>query len=130
MFSHVMVGTNDPERAKAFYDAVLGTLGVPPGQVDIKNGKQRVFWRTKTGTFGVSVPIDGERACHANGGTIGFYCATPELVRAFHEAGLSAGGTAIEDPPGPRASGLHLGYLRDPDGNKVCALHRPTPPAS
>jgi catechol 2,3-dioxygenase-like lactoylglutathione lyase family enzyme len=130
MFSHVMVGANDPERSKAFYDAVLATLGVPPGVVDVKNGKTRVFWRTKTGTFGISQPIDGEPACHANGGTVGFNCETPELVLAFHAAGLKAGGKSIEDAPGPRAHGLHLGYLRDPDGNKICALHRPKPPAS
>ena len=88
MFSHIMVGTNDPDRAKAFYDAVLGTLGVPPGFVDKQPDKHRVFWRTKTGVFGVSVPIDGKQACHANGGTVGFACATPEQVHAFHEAGV------------------------------------------
>jgi catechol 2,3-dioxygenase-like lactoylglutathione lyase family enzyme len=131
MFSHIMVGTNDPERSKAFYDAVLGTLGVPPGHVDKQPNKHRVFWRTKTGVFGVSVPIDGKEACHANGGTIGFACATPEQVHAFHEAGMKAGGTPIEDPPGlrPGPNGFYLAYLRDPDGNKVCAMHRVKAPA-
>ena len=63
MFSHIMVGTNDIDRAKSFYDAVLGTLGVPPGFVD----RHRVFWRTPTGVFAASLPIDGEQATIGNG---------------------------------------------------------------
>lgn len=126
MFSHVMIGTNDPDRSKAFYDKVLGVLGVPEGFVDKQPGKHRVFWRTKTGVFGVSVPIDGKDATCANGATIGFACETPEQVHAWHEAGVAAGGTAIEDPPGlrPGPQGFYLAYLRDPDGNKICAMHR------
>ncbi len=126
MFSHVMLGTNDIARSKKFYDAVLGTLGVPAGFEDKQPDKHRVFWRTKTGVFGVSVPIDGQDACHANGGTIGFACATPEQVHAWHEAGVANGGTSIEEPPGlrPGPMGFYLAYLRDPDGNKICAMHR------
>ncbi len=126
MFSHIMLGTNDIVRSKAFYDSVLGALGVAPGFEDKHPDKHRVFWRTKTGTFGVSVPINGEQACFANGGTIGFACETPEQVHAWHEAGLAAGGTSIEEPPGlrPGPNGFYLAYLRDPDGNKICAMHR------
>lgn len=123
MFSHIMIGTNDVARAKAFYDALLGTLDVPPGMVD----RHRVFYRTPTGVFGVSEPINGEPACHANGGTIGFACKTPEQADAWHAAGIAAGGTTCEDPPGVRDGGMgkmYLAYLRDPDGNKLCALHR------
>ena len=123
MFSHIMVGTNDLDRAKTFYDAVLGTLGVPPGFVD----RHRIFYRTPTGTLGVSLPINGEPATHANGGTLGFACASPEEVHTWHETGLANGGTSIEDPPGVREGSvgrLYLAYLRDPDGNKICALHR------
>jgi catechol 2,3-dioxygenase-like lactoylglutathione lyase family enzyme len=123
MFSHVMVGTNDLERAKKFYDAVLGTLGVKPGAVD----RHRVFWRTKAGTFGVTTPINGERATVANGGTIGFACETTEQVDAWHAAGVANGGVSIEDPPGLRkraTTELYLAYLRDPDGNKICAMKR------
>lgn len=123
MFSHIMVGTNDLDRAKSFYDAVLGTLGVPPGAVD----RHRVFYRTPTGVFSVTLPIDGQPATAANGGTIGFACATPAQADAWHAAGLANGGTAIEDPPGVREGAfgnLYLAYLRDPDGNKICALHR------
>ena len=122
MFSHIMIGTNDLDRSKAFYDKVLGTLGVRPGSVD----RHRVFWRTPTGVFSVSVPINGEPAAPCNGGTIGFACDSPAQADAWHEAGLAAGGTACEDPPGVRegAAKLYLAYLRDPDGNKICALHR------
>jgi catechol 2,3-dioxygenase-like lactoylglutathione lyase family enzyme len=123
MFSHIMIGTNDLPRAKSFYDAVLGTLGVPPGNVD----RHRVFYRTPTGVFSVSLPIDGQPATTANGGTIGFACADTTQADAWHAAGLAHGGTSIEDPPGVREGGfgnLYLAYLRDPDGNKICALHR------
>jgi catechol 2,3-dioxygenase-like lactoylglutathione lyase family enzyme len=123
MFSHIMVGTNDLERAKTFYDAVLGTLGVRPAKID----GHRMFYRTPTGVFGVGKPINGEPATIANGGTIGFACDNPEQAHAWHEAGLANGGTAIENPPGIRqgaAGQLYLAYLRDPDGNKICAMKR------
>jgi len=123
MFSHIMIGTNDLPRAKAFYDAVLGTLGVPAGAVD----RHRVFWRTPTGIFSVTLPIDGQPATVGNGSTIGFACTSPAQADAWHAAGLAHGGVAIEDPPGVRegaAGKLYLAYLRDPDGNKICALHR------
>ena len=123
MFSHVMIGTNDLDKAKAFYDKLLATLDIPPGRVD----RHRVFYRTPTGVFAVSLPIDGKAATHANGGTIGFACSSPEQAAAWHAAGVAAGGKSIEDPPGVRegaAGKVYLAYLRDPDGNKICALHR------
>ena len=124
MFSHIMVGADDIEASKKFYDAVLGTLGVPEGKPDPKG---RVFYRTKTGTFAISKPIDGKPASCANGGTVGFACESADAVKAFHDAGTANGGKSIEDPPGWRESGpakLYLAYLRDPAGNKICALHR------
>jgi catechol 2,3-dioxygenase-like lactoylglutathione lyase family enzyme len=120
MFSHVMVGTKDVAAAKKFYDAVFATLGIGPGVADPKG---RYWWRAPTGNFGVGQPIDGKSATSANGGTIGFTCQSPEVVKAFHDAGVANGGKSIEDPPGPRGK-LTLAYLRDPDGNKLCALHR------
>jgi len=123
MFSHIMVGTNDLERAKSFYDALLGTLGVPPAMVD----RHRIFYRTSTGVFSVSLPIDGKPATVANGGTIGFACASSEQAAAWHAAGIANGGATCEEPPGVREGGMgkmYLAYLRDPDGNKLCALHR------
>jgi catechol 2,3-dioxygenase-like lactoylglutathione lyase family enzyme len=124
MFTHVMVGTNDIEASKAFYDAVFGTIGLPTGQFDPKG---RVFYRTKTGSFGITKPIDGNAATHANGGTIGFPCTSPEQAKAFHDAGVAKGGKSIEDPPGWRqgaAGRIYLAYLRDPSGNKIVAVHR------
>jgi catechol 2,3-dioxygenase-like lactoylglutathione lyase family enzyme len=120
MFSHVMIGTNHLEQAKAFYDAVLGTLGVPAGSVD----RHRVFWRTPTGVFSVSQPIDGKPATVGNGSTLGFVGSSTEQVDAWHAAGLAHGGSACEDPPGVRGGTLYIAYLRDPDGNKICGLYR------
>ena len=124
MFSHVFVGADDVAKSKKFYDAALGAIGVPEGKADPKG---RVFYRTKTGMFGLTKPIDGKAASYANGGTIGFACDTPEKVKAFHDAGVANGGKSIEDPPGWRegaAGKLYLAYLRDPAGNKICALCR------
>jgi catechol 2,3-dioxygenase-like lactoylglutathione lyase family enzyme len=124
MFSHVMLGANDVEASKAFYDAALGALGIGPGRTDDKG---RVIYRSADGIFMLTRPIDGGEACPANGGTIGFAAASSEAADAWHKAGLEAGGTAIEDPPGIRSNAfgsLYIAYLRDPAGNKVCALHR------
>lgn len=124
MFTHVMVGANDIERSKGFYDATLGALDVPPGKSDDKG---RIFYRTPAGTFAIARPINGEPAAGANGGTIGFAAGSPGQVDAWHAAGLASGGAACEEPPGPRGDGrLYLAYLRDPAGNKLCALHRMT----
>ena len=121
MYSHVMVGSNDLERSKQFYDRLFGK----EGRTDDKG---RLSYGRKGAVFMVSNPIDGMPACHANGGTIGFAFDSPEEVDAWHEAGIAAGGTSIEDPPGFRENAfgkLYLAYLRDPDGNKLCGLHRP-----
>ncbi len=123
MFSHVMIGTNDLEKAKDFYDKVLGTLGIPPASVD----RHRIFYRTKTGTFSVSKPIDGKPATPANGGTIGFTASSAAEAEEFHKVAVANGATSIEDPPGVREMGpvkLYLAYIRDPDGNKICAMNR------
>ena len=105
MFSHVMVGSNDIERSKRFYDAVLAVLGAgEPLRNTAGTGHQRLFYRHDGSTFCVSEPINGEAACAANGGT------------------------SIEQPPGLREGkmgAMYLAYVRDPDGNKLCALHRP-----
>ncbi len=130
MFSHVMVGSNDIERSRAFYDAVLGVLGAgEPFRHVNATGQVRLFYRHDGSSFCISEPIDGEPATCANGATIGFKCSSPEQAEAFHAAGLAHGGTAIENPPGIREGGslgsMYLAYLRDPDGNKLCAMARP-----
>ena len=124
MFSHVMVGVNNLEASKKFYDALLGTLGIGPGFAN----KSRYFYRSPAGSFCITTPINGESANHGNGGTIGFTMASPEQADAFHAAGVASGGTTCEDPPGWRdgpGGKLYLVYVRDPDGNKLCGLHRP-----
>lgn len=129
MFSHIMIGSNDIERSKRFYDAVLGVLGASePFRNQNATGQTRLFYRHDGGSFCISEPINGESATFANGGTIGFKCTSAEQVKQFHDTAVAHGGASIEDPPGLRESALgamHLAYVRDPDGNKLCALFRP-----
>jgi catechol 2,3-dioxygenase-like lactoylglutathione lyase family enzyme len=124
MFSHVMVGSNDIARSKKFYDALFAAMGGKPGREDAKG---RVIYAHNGALLMVSKPIDGQPATRSNGGTIGITMASPAEADAWHKAGVANGGTAIEDPPGVRqgsAGPIYLAYLRDPDGNKLCALHR------
>ncbi len=124
MFSHVILGTNDIEESKVFYNALLGALGANPGVIDDKG---RLMFVHADRIFGLTPPIDGEPATHGNGSTVGFSCDSSEQVDAWHAAGVANGGQPIEDPPGVRESAfgnLYLAYLRDPSGNKLCALHR------
>ena len=110
-------------RARKFYDALLATLGIGPGMAN----NQRYFYRSPTGTFAITTPLNGQAATHGNGGTFGFLAQSVEQVNAFHAAGVANGGTTCEDPPGFRegpAGKLYLAYLRDPTGNKICALYR------
>jgi catechol 2,3-dioxygenase-like lactoylglutathione lyase family enzyme len=119
-----MIGANDIEASKRFYDATLGTLGHKPGTLD-PNG--RCFYVTETGVFALTKPINGKPASHANGGTIGFLAADQATADKWHAAGIENGGKTCEDPPGVRegsTGALYLAYLLDPAGNKVCALHR------
>src|ERR1700733_2518677 len=124
MFSHVTIGTNDIPRSRKFYDAVFGAIGGKPG---VEDPKGRLIYAHNGGVFMVGKPIDGKAATHANGGTIGFKMESPEQAEAWHNAGVANGGTSIEDPPGIRQGGsgqMYLAYLRDPDGNKLCAVRR------
>lgn len=124
MFSHIMVGANDMQASKVFYDAVLGALGHKPGELD-ESG--RCFYSTPEGMFVITQPLDGQPATHGNGCTIGFTAETPAQADAWHAAGVANGGTTCEDPPGVRESGLgtlYLAYLRDPAGNKLCVFHQ------
>lgn len=121
MFSHVVVGSNDLQKSKKFYDAVFAALGAGPG-MDMGT---RIAYMHNGGNFMVTTPINGEPATYANGGTIGFAVTGGEQAKAWHDAGVAAGGTSCEDPPGVRElpfGKLHLAYLRDPDGNKLCAM--------
>ena len=125
MFSHIMLGADDIAASKAFYDAALGALGIPEGVVDEWG---RVVYAHAGGRFLLTKPIDRQPASHGNGSTMGFVAASPEAADAWHAAGLANSGTACENPPGIRQGTagrtLYLAYLRDPSGNKLCALHR------
>lgn len=120
IFTHVMVGAKDLGASTKFYDATLGALG-------LKNlgpmSENTVMYGADTPEFFVTgKPANGEPACHANGGTIGFKAASRAAVDAFHTAGLTNGGTC-EGPAGPRdfTPTAYAAYLRDPAGNKICA---------
>ena len=124
MYSHNMVGSNDVDRSKKFYDAVFSAMG---GRAGMKDDKGRLIYMYNDGLFMVTPPIDGQPATAGNGCTVGFTMATPEQADAWHAAGVANGGTAIEDAPGVREGSfgkIYLAYLRDPDGNKLCALKR------
>ncbi len=124
MFSHVMIGSNDLERSKRFYDALFATIG---GRKAMFDERGRLVYAHRGGYFMVTKPLDGEPATCGNGGTIGITVDDPAQVDAWQAAGVAHGGVAIEDPPGVREvnrSRLYLAYLRDPDGNKLCAMHR------
>jgi catechol 2,3-dioxygenase-like lactoylglutathione lyase family enzyme len=124
MFSHMMVGSNDIARSKTFYDALFAATGGNEAFIDPKN---RLVYMHRDNIFIVTTPIDGSAATPANGGTIGFTAESIEEADAWHAAGVANGGTSIEDPPGWREmpiGRLYLAYLRDPDGNKLCALYR------
>lgn len=127
MFSHVMLGSNDIERSKRFYDAVLGVLGaVEPLRDQTATGHTRLIYPHDGSMLCITEPINGEPATFANGGTIGFKCSSSEQVQAFHDMAIAHGGQSIENPPGLRQStfgSLYLAYVRDPDGNKLCALY-------
>jgi catechol 2,3-dioxygenase-like lactoylglutathione lyase family enzyme len=124
MFSHIVVGSNDIDRSKKFYDAVFAAMGGKPGMVDPKG---RLIYMHNGGLLLVTKPIDGKPATHANGGTIGFKMDSQDQANAWHAAGVANGGASIEDPPGIRQGGagpMYLAYLRDPDGNKLCGMFR------
>jgi catechol 2,3-dioxygenase-like lactoylglutathione lyase family enzyme len=125
MFSHVAIGADDIDAAKRFYDAALGALGVPPGEIDVRG---RLIYLHTGGRLLITRPINGKPTQGGNGHTLSFLAASPAEVDAWHAAGLANGGTSIEDPPGerrpPDGRVLYLAYLRDPSGNKLCGFHR------
>ena len=124
MFSHIVIGSNDLPRSKSFYDALFAAMGGKPGT---QNPKGRLVYLHRGGRFMITKPLDGRPATPANGGTIGFTMDSPAEVEAWHKAGVDNGGMAIEDPPGKRQGStgpVYLAYLSDPDGNKLCGVHR------
>jgi catechol 2,3-dioxygenase-like lactoylglutathione lyase family enzyme len=129
MFSHIMIGSNDIDRAKNFYNAVLGVLGAGEPMVNVNaTGQTRIFYIHDGSVLGITQPINGEPAGTANGATIGLRCASPEQIQELHDVAIAHGGTSVEDPPGLRDASMgpmYLCYFLDPDGHKICGLHRP-----
>ena len=127
--NHVVLGANDIEASRTFYDATLGALGVPAGVIDEKG---RLVYQHDGNRLVIARPIDGQSATHGNGTTIGFRGTSPAAVDAWHAAGIANGGISIEDPPGIRHGTenrvLYLAYMRYPSGNKLCGFHRISPP--
>ena len=123
MFTHIMIGSNDLERARSFYDATFAALGGKPGEMDARG---RLIYAHEGGRLMITKPIDGKPATAANGGTIGIVAASSGHVLAWHAAGIAQGGMAIESPPAERPNGSFVAYLRDPDGNKLTVRTLPT----
>ncbi len=122
MFTHIMIGSNDLERSRQFYDATFAALGGNLGEMDARG---RLIYLHEGGRLMITTPIDGKPATAANGGTIGIAAASPDHVLAWHAAGTANGGTAIESQPAERPNGAFVAYLRDPDGNKLSARSHP-----
>ena len=123
MYSHIMVGANDVQHSQVFYDATFKSLGYEAGVLDEKG---RCFYFTRSGVFAITRPINGEPASHGNGSTIGFSAENVASVDSWYQAGLANGGSQCEEPPGVREGSvgkMYIAYLRDPAGNKMCALH-------
>ncbi|MXO89224.1 VOC family protein [Pontixanthobacter aquaemixtae] len=129
MLNHIMVGSGDIEKSKTFYNAVLGVLGAGEPMAHVNDtGQTRLFYTHDGSTFSVSEPINGKPVQASNGSTIGFVCNSPEQVQELHDVAVANGGTSIEDPPGLREGSMgpmYLCYFTDPDGHKICGLHRP-----
>jgi len=115
--TYFTVGSNNLEQAKAFYDALLGSIGMR-GVFEHPSGGR--LYRSKAGgMFGVLGPYDGQPATIGNGTMGGFVFDTREEVAAFHAKALELG-AVNEGDPGERGPGVYFAYFRDPDGNKLC----------
>jgi catechol 2,3-dioxygenase-like lactoylglutathione lyase family enzyme len=120
IFTHVVVGTNDINKSRTFYDKVLSTLGLKR-VMDLDHAS---LWGKDGPEFMVTKPGNGKPATHANGGTISFLAPSRDAVHAFHKEAL-ANGAVCEGPPGPRSftPTAYAAYVRDPDGNKICTYN-------
>ena len=128
MFSHIMIGTDDIESSKKFYDSILAVIGINnPVRNKNETGQQRLFYAHNGSVFCITEPINGEPASFANGSTIGFVCESPQQVQEFHAVAIANGATSIEAPPGLRDNSTgkkHLCYFLDLDGHKICGMYR------
>ena len=119
IFTHICLGTNDLQRARRFYDAALAPLGIRNLGDFLDQG---VGYGKELAELLILRPLEGGPATAANGGTVSFKARSRNAVDGFHANGLAAGGTDA-GAPGPRGAVpfAYGAYLRDPDGNKICA---------
>lgn len=123
MYFHVMVGANDLEASRKFYDATLGALGIPGKGQFRDRPPAYMYGDPQTGLFLLTKPQDGKPACHANGGTIMFRADSKATADAWYQAGLASGGSDVSGAPGPGSlPDTIMGYLRDPTGNKIAVV--------
>ncbi len=130
MLNHIMIGSDDIEKSKRFYNAVLGVLGASEPIVNINDtGQTRLFYVHNGSAFCITEPINGKPVSVANGSTVGFVCTSPEQLQEFHDVAVANGGVSVEDPPGPREGAMgvmYLCYFLDPDGHKICGVYKPS----
>jgi len=117
---YASVGSNDLERAMAFYADLLGGIGM--AKMFDNPGGGAFYGHPNTGMFAVVTPFDQNAATVGNGAMVGFALPSNEAVDAFHRKALALGGTD-EGAPGDRGGGAYFAYFRDLDGNKLCAFH-------
>lgn len=125
LFSHLCIGSNDLEKSKKFYDAILKVINLSDSGIDAKG---RPYYIKDGQRLVITKPINGKPATYGNGETIGLLMDSPEQVDRLHAVGVISGGTSIENPPGFRVAAngkrMYLAYLRDPDGHKLCAFYQ------
>ena len=130
MLNHTMLGTNDINQSRSFYNAVLGVLGAGEPVENVNDtGQTRLFYIHNGSNFCITEPINGQPVTASNGTTIGFLCDSPEQVQAIHDVAIANGGTSVEEAPGLRDGSMgpmYLCYFLDPDGHKICGIHRPS----
>jgi predicted lactoylglutathione lyase len=116
MIGYVTLGTNDLDRAVAFYDELLGVLGAKR----FMESERFVAWAVSPGQPAISVtlPFDGGEATVGNGSMVALAVNSTDEVDAIHKKALALGGSD-EGPAGPRSDRFYAGYFRDPDGNKL-----------
>ena len=120
MIGYVTLGTRDPAKAQAFYDALLDTLGASR----LMDMDSFVLWGKSMDEpcLASTLPHDGNEATYGNGTMVALRMNSTEEVDAFYAKAMELGATD-EGPAGPRGDGFYAGYFRDPDGNKLCAFY-------
>jgi catechol 2,3-dioxygenase-like lactoylglutathione lyase family enzyme len=118
MIGYATIGTNDLEKAKAFYATVLAPLGGKPA---FASDRMQGYAGSGGAMLAVCTPYDGGKAVPGNGNMVALQASSPELVKEVYDLALASGATD-EGAPGPRGPGFHGAYFRDLDGNKVCVF--------